>query len=141
MSWVTSNLPPSTLNFWIQKRELRLCIIMELKIKMRFQKIFCPVVSIQGRGGKSLRGNENRTPLVSVNMFITCMNALMSLQSLSLCEGFTASLTRKGSFARMNQLKERNANKCILSCSWHVHAGSTGGLQGNRYNENRDPAM
>ena len=74
-------------------------------------------------------------------MFITCMNALMSLQSLSLCEGFTASLTCKGSFARMNQLKERNANKCILSCSWHVHAGSTGGLQGNRYNENRDPAM
>ena len=61
--------------------------------------------------GKIIGGNENGTPLVSVNMFITCMNALMSLQSLILCEGFTASLTRKGSFARMNQLKERNANK------------------------------
>ena len=62
-------------------------------------------------------GNENVTPLLSLNMFITCMNALMSLQSLSLCEGFTASLTRKGSFARMNQLKERNANKnCLLRC-------------------------
>ena len=74
------------------------------------EKIF-PRCEYLGERGKIIGGNENETPLVSVNMFITCMNALMSLQSLSLCEGFTASLTRKGSFARMNQLKERNGNK------------------------------
>ena len=49
-------------------------------------------------------GNEGYEKELSwgVNMFITCMNAFVSLQSLGLCEGFTTSLTREGSLARMN---------------------------------------